>query len=132
ALEYYHLIHSPEGHEGVSFLVERLPTTLELAIATRLDPPLPLPRLRARGEMLELRAPELRFDAAEAQELLRAALGDILDEADVGRLVQRTEGWPAGLYLAALSLSGRGEPSGLIVAFAGEDHHIIDYLGGGV
>src|SRR6266542_2672214 len=64
ALEDYHLVQSPEVHEGLSFLVERLPTTLELAIATRIDPPLPLPRLRARGEMREFRAPELRFDAA--------------------------------------------------------------------
>ncbi len=132
ALEDYHLIQSPEVHEGLTFLVERLPTTLELAIATRIDPPLPLPRLRARGEMLEFRAPELRFDAAEAEELLCAALGDTLDEADVGRLVQRTEGWPAGLYLAALSLSGRDDPSGFIEAFAGDDRHIVDYLGGEV
>jgi len=132
ALEDYHLIQSPEVHEGLTFLVERLPTTLELAIATRIDPPLPLPRLRARGEMLEFRAPELRFDAAEAEELLCAALGDTLDEADVGRLVQRTEGWPAGLYLAALSLSGRDDQSGFIEAFAGDDRHIVDYLGGEV
>jgi LuxR family transcriptional regulator, maltose regulon positive regulatory protein len=132
ALEDYHLIQSPEVHEGLAFLVERLPPTLELAIATRLDPPLPLPRLRARGEMLEVRAPELRFDVAEAQELLRATLGDSLDEADIGRLVQRTEGWPAGLYLAALSLSGRDDPSGFIEAFAGDDRHIVDYLGGEV
>jgi LuxR family maltose regulon positive regulatory protein len=132
ALEDYHLVQSPEVHEGLSFLVERLPTTLELAIATRLDPPLPLPRLRARGEMLEFRAPELRFDAAEADELLRGALGDALDEADVARLVQRTEGWPAGLYLAALSLSGRDDPSSFIEAFAGDDRHIVDYLGGEV
>jgi len=132
ALEDYHLIQSPEVHEGLTFLVERLPTTLEGAIATRIDPPLPLPRLRARGEMLEFRAPELRFDAAEAEELLCAALGDTLDEADVGRLVQRTEGWPAGLYLAALSLSGRDDPSGFIEAFAGDDRHIVDYLGGEV
>ena len=132
ALEDYHLIQSPEVHEGLTFLVERLPPTLELAIATRIDPPLPLPRLRARGEMLEFRAPELRFDAAEAEELLCAALGDTLDEADVGRLVQRTEGWPAGLYLAALSLSGRDDQSGFIEAFAGDDRHIVDYLGGEV
>lgn len=132
ALEDYHLIESAEVHEGLAFLVERLPSTLELAIATRLDPPLPLPRLRARGEMLELRSPDLRFDAAEAEQLLRAALGDMLDGADVGRLLLRTEGWPAGLYLAALSLSGRHDPSGFIEAFAGDDRHIVDYLGGEV
>src|SRR5207249_1922317 len=81
--------------------LDRLPPPLELAIAPRLDPPLPLPRLRARGELLEFRSTQLRFDAEEAEELLRAALGDTLDEADVERLVLRTEGWAAGLYLAA-------------------------------
>jgi LuxR family maltose regulon positive regulatory protein len=132
ALEDYHLIQSSEVHEGLAFLIERLPSTLELAIATRLDPPLPLPRLRARGELLEFRATELRFDADEAVELLRAALGDALAQADVERLVRRTEGWAAGLYLAALSLSGRDDPSGFIEAFAGDDRHIVDYLGGEV
>jgi LuxR family maltose regulon positive regulatory protein len=131
-LEDYHLIESPDVHEGVAFLLERLPPTLELAIATRLDPPLPLPRLRARGEMLEVRTAELRFDEEEAEELLRVALGGELGEADVERLVTRTEGWAAGLYLAALSLAGRDDPSAFIEAFAGDDRHIVDYLGGEV
>ena len=132
ALEDYHLIQEPEVQEGLAFFVDRLPPTVELVIATRLDPPLPLPRLRARGEMLELRASELRFGEAEAEELLRAALGDGLTDEDVERLVLRTEGWAAGLYLAALSLSGRQDPSAFIAAFAGDDRHIVDYLGGEV
>ena len=106
--------------------------TLELAIATRLDPPLPLARLRTRGEMLELRTAELRFDEEEAEELLAEVLGDALTDTDVERLVARTEGWPAGLYLAALSLGGREDAAGFIEAFAGDDRHIVDYLGGEV
>src|SRR6266516_1355824 len=132
ALEDYHLIQEPDVQEGLAFFVDRLPPTVELVIATRLDPPLPLPRLRARGEMLELRASELRFGEAEAEELLRAALGDWLTNEDVERLVLRTEGWAAGLYLAALSLTGRADPSAFIAAFAGDDRHIVDYLGGEV
>jgi LuxR family maltose regulon positive regulatory protein len=130
--EDYHLIQSPEVHAGVTFLLDRLPPSVELVIATRLDPPLPLPRLRSRGEMLEVRTAELRFDMAEAEELLQVALGEQLEEPDVERLVQRTEGWAAGLYLAALSLAGRDDPSTFIEAFAGDDRHIVDYLGGEV
>jgi LuxR family maltose regulon positive regulatory protein len=132
-LEDYHAIANPEIHDGVAFLVERLPPSLELVLATRLDPPLPLPRLRARGELLELRAADLRFDAAEAAELLAATLdADDLAPDDVDRLVRRTEGWAAGLYLAALSLTGRADASAFIAAFAGDDRHIVDYLGGEV
>jgi LuxR family maltose regulon positive regulatory protein len=131
-LEDYHLIQARDVHAGLAFFVERLPPTVELAIATRLDPPLPLPRLRARGEMLELRASELRFGAGEAEELLTAAIGDQLSDEDVERLVLRTEGWAAGLYLAALSLTGRDDPRAFIEAFAGDDRHIVDYLGGEV
>ena len=131
-LEDYHLISTEAVHEGVAFLLDHLPRTLELAIATRLDPPLPLARLRTRGEMLELRTAELRFDEEEAEELLAEVLGDALTDTDVERLVARTEGWPAGLYLAALSLGGREDAAGFIEAFAGDDRHIVDYLGGEV
>jgi LuxR family maltose regulon positive regulatory protein len=132
ALEDYHLIQEPDIHEGLALFVDRLPPTIELVIATRLDPPLPLPRLRARGEMLELRANELRFGEEEAEQLLRSALGARLTDEDVERLVLRTEGWAAGLYLAALSLSGRHDASAFIAAFAGDDRHVVDYLGGEV
>jgi LuxR family maltose regulon positive regulatory protein len=131
-LDDYHLIESEEVHAGVTFLLAHLPATFELAIATRHDPPLPLASLRAQGELLELRAAELRFDEAEAEQLLRAAVGEGLDAADVERLVVRTEGWAAGLYLAALSLAGRSDRSAFIQGFAGDDRHIVDYLGGEV
>ena len=130
--EDYHLIESAEVHEGMSFLLEQLPPSLELVIVTRLDPPLPLARLRTRGEMLELRSAELRFSAGEAEQLLAGVVGTGLEQADVARLVTRTEGWAAGLYLAALSLEGRNDPSAFIEAFAGDDRHIVDYLGGEV
>jgi LuxR family maltose regulon positive regulatory protein len=131
-LEDYHLIQSDDVHRGVAFLLERAPPTMELAIGTRLDPPLPLGRLRARGEMLEVRAGDLRFDRGEAEQLLSSALGERLGSADVERLVTRTEGWAAGLYLAALSLTAREDASAFIARFAGDDRHIVDYLGGEV
>src|SRR5690242_5914855 len=126
-LEDYQAIHADAVHAGVAFLLERLPPTFELAIATRHDPPLPLARLRARGEMVELRTADLRFDEGEAEALLRSSLGAALTEADVERLVVRTEGWAAGLHLAALSLAGREDASEFIEAFAGDDRHIVDY-----
>ena len=131
-LDDYHLIESDEVHAGVAFLLAHLPPTFELAIATRHDPPLPLASLRAQGELLELRAAELRFNEDEAEQLLRAAVGEGLEAADVERLVIRTEGWAAGLYLAALSLAGRSDRSAFIEGFAGDDRHIVDYLGGEV
>lgn len=127
-LDDYHAIRSSEIHEGVSFLVERLPPTLSLVLVTRFDPRLPLPRLRARGELTEIRAEELRFSAAEAATFLNEVLGLGLDESQVGRLHERTEGWAAGLYLAALSLRGRDDVEGFIGAFAGDNRHVVDYL----
>jgi LuxR family transcriptional regulator, maltose regulon positive regulatory protein len=127
-LDDYHLIHDPQVHGSMEFLVDHLPEGVHLAIATRSDPPLPLGRLRARGELTELRAADLRLSGGEAAGLLRAALGVQLDPADIARLVSRTEGWAAGLYLAALSLRGRQDAAGLIGSFAGDDRHIVDYL----
>ena len=133
ALEDYHAIANTDIHDGVGLLVDHLTSSVELVLATRLDPPLPLPRLRASGELLELRASDLRFDDAEATTLLTAALEhDRLEPDDIARLVRRTEGWAAGLYLAALSLSGRTDASAFIAEFAGDDRHILDYLGGEV
>ena len=132
-LEDYHVIANPDVHEGVGLVLEHLPPSAELVVATRLDPPLPLPRLRASGDLLELRASDLRFEDSEASNLLTAALEhDELNAEDVSSLVRRTEGWAAGLYLAALSLSGRPDASAFIAAFAGDDRHIVDYLGGEV
>jgi LuxR family maltose regulon positive regulatory protein len=127
-LDDYHLIHDAHVHSSIEFLLRHLPEDVHLAIATRSDPPLPLGRLRARGEMTELRAADLRLSGGEAAGLLHAALGVELDRDDVARLVSRTEGWAAGLYLAALSLRGRADTAELIGSFAGDDRHIVDYL----
>lgn len=131
-LEDYHLVSSDEIHRGVAFLLERAPPGLGLAVATRIDPPLPLPRLRARGDLLELRASELRFGVDETAQLVTGVIGAPLDERDVEMLVTRTEGWAAGLYLAALSIAERTDRSAFIEQFAGDDRHIVDYLGGEV
>jgi LuxR family maltose regulon positive regulatory protein len=128
-LDDYHLITAREVHASVTYLLEHLPPTLRLVIATRSDPPLPLARLRARGELLEVRADDLRFDAEETAAFLNEVLGLGLNARDVSRLHDRTEGWAAGLYLAALSLGGRGDAHRRVEAFAGDDRHIVDYLG---
>jgi LuxR family maltose regulon positive regulatory protein len=105
-----------------------MPQTFRLVIATRSDPILPLARLRARGELLELRAEELRFQAGEAADLLDGVLGIKLTDAQVQLLFRRTEGWAAGLYLAGLSLAGRTDAAAFIQDFAGDNRHIVDYL----
>jgi LuxR family maltose regulon positive regulatory protein len=127
-LEDYHVITSREIHAGTGFLVEHLPPTLALVLVTRLDPPLPLARLRAGGELTEIRAEELRFSVVEATRFLNDVLRLGLDERQVARLHERTEGWAAGLYLAALSLRGRPDLDDFIAAFAGDDRHVVDYL----
>jgi len=127
-LDDYHLIDDADVHESVEFLLEHLPPALHLVLASRSDPPLRLARLRARGELLELRAAELRFGERETELFLNGVLGLGLDAADVARLHDRTEGWAAGLYLAALSLRGRADAHAFIEAFAGDDRHVVDYL----
>jgi ATP/maltotriose-dependent transcriptional regulator MalT len=127
-LDDYHLISSRDVLHSVAFLVEHLPPPVRLVVATRADPELPLPRLRARGEMLEFRADDLRFTEREAAALLNGTLGLALGAADIAALQQRTEGWAAGLCLAGLSLRGRADPSAFIRAFAGDDRQIVDYL----
>jgi ATP/maltotriose-dependent transcriptional regulator MalT len=129
-LDDFHLITNTEIQEGLAYLVERLPDSLHIAVATREDPPLPLGRLRARGELAEVRAGELRFSDAEATTFLNGVLGLGLPAADVERLQERTEGWPAALYLAALSLRGEPDPSSVVDAFAGDDRYLVDYLTG--
>jgi ATP/maltotriose-dependent transcriptional regulator MalT len=127
-LDDYHVIESAEIHESVEFLLEHLPRFLRLVLATRSDPPLPLARLRVRGELVELRADELRFGEEECDLFLNGLLGLGLDGSDIARLRERTEGWAAGLYLAALSLRGRIDAHEFIAAFAGNDRHVVDYL----
>jgi LuxR family transcriptional regulator, maltose regulon positive regulatory protein len=130
-LDDYHAIGASEVHEAVTFLLDHLPDHLHLVIATRSDPPLPLARLRSRGQLGELRATDLRFTPAEAEEFLNGVMGLELTAADVDALEVRTEGWVAGLQLAALSLRGiaeRDEVAGFISAFTGSNRFVIDYL----
>src|SRR3712207_6469548 len=127
-LDDYHVIESPEIHEGMAFLLEHLPPQAHLVVAGRADPPLPLARLRVRGELVELRAADLRFTPDEATEYLTEAMGVALSEGQVASLESRTEGWIAALQLAALSMQGRTDISAFLADFAGDDRYIVDYL----
>jgi LuxR family maltose regulon positive regulatory protein len=128
-LDDYHLIENGEIHRTIELLVERLPDAAHLTISTRSDPPLPLSRLRARGQLSEIRAADLRFDVAETGAFLNDVAGLSLDADEIARLHERTEGWAAGLQLAGLSLSGRDDHRQFIESFAGDDQQIVDYLG---
>ena len=131
-LDDYHVIQSPPIHDAMTFVVEHLPANVRLVMATRADPPLPLARLRARGDVVEVRAADLRFTAEEAGSYLNGSMGLHLEAADVDALESRTEGWAAALQLAALSMQGRDDPAGFIATFAGDDRYIVDYLVGEV
>jgi LuxR family maltose regulon positive regulatory protein len=127
-LDDYHLIQAQSVHESLGFLLEHLPASLRLVVASRADPPLPLARLRARGQLAELRERDLRFTPGEAAELLRTAVGSELPDAAVAALGDRTEGWVAGLQLAALSLQGRGDVTAFVEGFSGSHRYVLDYL----
>ena len=127
-LDDYHVIEAPEVHDGMAFLLEHQPPQLHLVLATRVDPPLPLAQLRARGQLVEVRAADLRFTADEAAAYLNGSMGLGLSADDVAALEGRTEGWIAALQLAALSLQGRDDASAFIAGFAGDDRYIVDYL----
>jgi LuxR family maltose regulon positive regulatory protein len=118
-LDDYHLVDAQPVHASLGFLVAHLPAGLRLLMASRTDPPLPLARLRASGQLAELRAAELRFTPEEAAAVLRQAVGQDLPDAAVAALVARTEGWAAGLQLAALSLRGQPDPPGFVASFSG-------------
>jgi LuxR family maltose regulon positive regulatory protein len=128
-LDDYHLITNPTCHQTLTFFLDHVPAGVHLVLAARADPPLPLARMRARGELAELRVADLQFTDEEALALLNGAMGLQLAADDVQRLAERTEGWAAGLYLAGLSLRGRQDPSAFIAAFHGDNRHIADYLG---
>jgi len=128
-LDDYHLVTSAQVHATVATLLDRCPPQLHLVLITRADPSLPLSRLRVRGELAELRAEDLRFSLAEAQEFFGDRLATGLSEQDVHRLVERTEGWAAGLQLAALRLRDWADPSAFVARFTGADWHIVNYLG---
>jgi LuxR family maltose regulon positive regulatory protein len=127
-LDDYHLVDSGPVHDSVAFLLENLPPGLRVVMSGRADPPLPLARLRARGQLAELRAADLRFTPEEATDLLAEAAGPGLPPAAVAALVARTEGWAAGLQLAGLSLRGHADPAGFAAAFGGSHRFVLDYL----
>jgi LuxR family maltose regulon positive regulatory protein len=127
-LDDFHRLSSASARASIAWFVDHLPSTVQLVLSTRADPALPLGRLRAHGQLLELRADELRFTREEATEFLNGRLGLDLADADVDVLLARTEGWPAGIYLAALSLTGRTDKSVLVRAFDGTSAHVVDFL----
>jgi LuxR family maltose regulon positive regulatory protein len=127
-LDDYHLVDEKSIDEVLTFLVDHLPPQMHLVITTREDPSLPIPRLRTRGQLIELRAADLRFTPSEAAEFLNQVMGLNLSTDEVGALEDRTEGWIAGLQLAALSMKGQQDVHGFIQAFAGDHRYIVDYL----
>ena len=130
-LDDYHVISAQPVHESLAFLLEHPPAGIRIVLASRSDPPLPLARLRARGQLAELRASELRFTPSEAAVMLRragAGSGLALPEASVAALAARAEGWAAGLQLAGLSLRGQQDVAGFVAAFTGSHRYILDYL----
>ncbi|MGD9891167.1 MAG: helix-turn-helix transcriptional regulator, partial [Dehalococcoidia bacterium] len=122
-LDDYHVIDLPEIHEAMTFLLDHLPPLLHLAIASRSQPPLPLARLRARGELVELRAADLRFKAEETAAYFNGVMDLGLTAPDLDALDGRTEGWIAALQLAALSMQGRDDVSSFIESFAGDNRY---------
>lgn len=131
-LDDYHVIDAQAVDQVLTSLVEHLPPHMHLVIATREDPHLPLARLRVRDHMTELRAADLRFTPSEAAAFLNHVMGLTLSDQDIAALEQRTEGWIAGLQLAALSMQGRQDVAGFIRTFAGDHQYIVDYLVGEV
>ncbi len=127
-LDDFHRLSSASSRESVAWFVDYMPSTVQLVLSTRADPALPLGALRAHGQLLELRAGDLRFTGEEANEFLNDRLGLDLAPHDIDLLVSRTEGWPAGIYLAALSLAGKPDKSARVRAFDGTSAHVVDFL----
>jgi LuxR family maltose regulon positive regulatory protein len=127
-LDDFHRLTSGPARESVAWFIERAPSTFQLVLATRSEPALPLAALRAHGALVELRADELGFTAAEADMLLNDRLELGLEHRYVDSLVDRTEGWPAGLYLAALSLQGAEDRHEFVSRFGGESRNVVDFL----
>lgn len=127
-LDDYNAIEQKSIHEGLAFLIERMPDSLHLVISTRVDPPLPLARLRAAGQLCEIRSGDLRFTPEEAGVLLNELMGLGLSEQDIAVLDARTEGWVTSLQMAALSMRGRDGVSSFVASFSGSHRHVLDYL----
>jgi ATP/maltotriose-dependent transcriptional regulator MalT len=132
AIDDFQTIDNPEIHSQLSLFIEHLPSTLQVSLTSRTEPPLPLARWRARGELLEVDTAELRFTQVEAEHLLNGVLDLSLESGQVASLCERTEGWAAGLYLAALSLRGARDQATFVERFAGDDRNVVDYLAGEV
>ena len=126
-LDDYHVIGSAQVHQSLAFLVEHRPAGIGVVLASRSDPPLGLARLRARGQLTEIREADLRFTPAEAGELFQH-MASALPDASVAALAARTEGWAAGLQLAALSLRGQDDAAAFVAAFTGSHRYVLDYL----
>ncbi len=126
-LDDYHIIESKAVDDALAFLLEHAPPQMHLVITTREDPPLPLARYRVRGELTELRATDLRFTSSEAAEFLNQVMGLNLSEEDISTLETRTEGWIAGLQLAAISMQGQ-DASSFVQSFTGSHRYVLDYL----
>ncbi len=127
-LDDYHLIHTPAIHEALAFLIEYLPPQMHLVLITRVDPPLNLARLRIRRQLTEVRAADLRFSAGEVALFVNTVMGLGLTGANIAALETRTEGWIAGLQVAAMALQGRRDMDGFIAAFTGSNRHVLSYL----
>src|SRR5205823_10882477 len=127
-LDDYHVLDAKAVDHALTFLLEHLPPQMHLVIATREDPQLPLARLRARGQLTELRAVDLRFTPTEAAGFLNQGMGLNLSAEDITALETRTEGWIAGLQLAALSMQGQQDTTSFITSFTGSHHFVLDYL----
>lgn len=127
-LDDYHLISNKEIHEGMGFLINHLPPFFNLVIATRADPPLPISRLRAQGQLMELRVADLRFTTDEATSFLNTSMNLGLTVSDVEKLETRTEGWIVGLQLAALSMQERIDKHQFVQSFTGSHHYVLEYL----
>ncbi len=127
-LDDYHVLTAEPIQRGMTFLLEHLPPQMHLVLATRADPPLPLARLRAQGQLTEVRTADLRFGATEVSAFLQTVMGLNLEASAITSLEQRTEGWIVGLQLAALSLQGRVDASAFLAAFTGSHRYVLDYL----
>jgi LuxR family transcriptional regulator, maltose regulon positive regulatory protein len=127
-LDDFHELASGPARDTLAWFIDHVPSTFQLVVATRSEPGLPLGALRAHGELLELRAAELGFDGTEAETLLNDLLGLGLERTEVEALVERTEGWPAGIYLAGLSLQSTPDRSEFVSRFSGGNRHVVDFL----
>ena len=128
ALDDYQFISNPIIHESMAYFVDHLPSNVHVVIAARSDPPMPLARLRARNQLLEIRAKDLEFTLAETEDLINHGMGLGIAPEDVGRLAERTEGWIAGLQMAALAIRNHKDSSSFLKEFSGSNHYILDYL----